>query len=567
MRMKKIAICLIALLLSVSCMTSCGFVFTTLSLLFGDDYEMTPFEEMTYVVPDFETLENKIEEMSQAIKAGEESKKQMANRLSDIADRYYYEAYTMENLSFLRYCEDVTSAEARDEYFLISSEVARIRLLLDELYYLCADSPYAEYLEKYVMGVGFFDDYEGGPFTYPEELIALMNQESALISQYSALMAERTVEYQGVTYTQEDMMAITDGSLYQAVRNACAAKYNAMLGEIYVDLVAVRRAIATYMGYSSYADYAYENLYQREYTPLQANTYLKGIRQSVVPVFEEWVAEKMEGKEFALVESTPENSLALAERLVGAMSDRLSYVFTETLEKNLCSVNASPTKYYGSFQTYLWAYDTPYFFVNGDGSANDILTVIHEFGHFASAYYNYGAVGSNDETEVASQTLQLMSLSYLETVMNKEDAKNLRDYALTNTFLAVIEQGAYAAFEEKVYNDVTLTVEECNAYFNDCVEDFGLAPIYGEGGEAYWVFLHHLFESPLYVIGYSVSMNVAMQICEQGTEQGMETYEELIQLAYRYDFLGNLTEVGLKDPLLFDNAKVVADFMSKELAR
>ncbi len=559
---KRIGAILIALTLVVASLTSCR---QLLMNLFYGDRVLTPYEEMVYESPDFEALEEEIKSLSELLKSESVSKKEAADLLYDICDSYYYGVYTMQSLSFLRYSNDITNEKNRDEYYHIMAEAKRIGLLMDELFYLCADSPHRNYLEARVMGEDFFDSYEGGPFTYPKELIALMEKETVLLNRYSKTMADRSVTFEGTTYTEADIAAITDEALYRKVYEAYIKEYNTKLGRIYVELVEVRREIARYFGFSSYADYAYANIYQREYSVQQSNTFLKGIRRYIVPVFEQVVDDIMENGGFAMKNATPEETLWRANQLVDTMPDSLSELFAEMRNKNLCTVAVSDTMYYGSFQIYFPRYEAPYLFVNGEGIYSDVLTVMHEFGHFASAYVNYGVTGSNDESEVASQGLELLSLTYLDGVMDPEDAEMLRQYKLTSALFSLVEQAAYSAFENDVYKDAALTVQECNAYFLESLEDYGLTSLFGATGAMEWVFLHHLFEYPYYVIGYAVSADVALQIYMQGAEQGMETYLELIRLAGRNDFFENLTEVGLKRPLLWERSEEMADIFAEAL--
>ena len=68
------------------------------------------------------------------------------------------------------------------------------------------------------------------------------------------------------------------------------------------------------------------------------------------------------------------------------------------------------------------------------------------------------------------------------------------------------------------------------------------------------------------MIGYSVSADVAIQLYELGQEEGMTAYLELTDLADRYDFFGNLEEVGLASPFDDGRAEAVAGFFSREFS-
>jgi len=566
MTKKRIFVAILSLLLTLGCLCSCSALRNFWESLLGENRTLVSFSEITYARPNFASLDQKIDEMSKLLKSGSDEEAKMTSLLEEIVTAYYYDTHTMGNLAFVLFSKDFKNERLRNEYYEILSETDRLASRLEELYFLCAESDLRDTFESKIMGEGFFDAYEGGSFTYPEEFLSLLERESALLMDYSTALSEISVEYDGTVYTEEEIDAITDATLYRAVCQAYYDKYNVLLGEIFVELVSVRQQIADYCGYSGYAEYAFENLYAREYSVAQAKRYLNSVKTHLVPVYravtETFTFENLD----SLPTMPPKTTAETAGKIIGAMSQDLGEIYGEMLDKGLYTVAASRTMYYGSFQTYFNNYESPYLFVNGSGQISDLLTVVHEFGHFASAYYNYGSTGSNDESEVASQGLELMSLRYLDAVLGAENADALRTYELYGILGNLTECAAYTAFEDLVYADKTPTLAECNEYFLRCATEYGLANLSqsGLGDGQYWVFINHLIEYPYYMIGYSVSADVAVQLYELGKEEGMETYLELIQLAFLYNFFGNLETVGLESPFSDGRAEAIASFFRRE---
>lgn len=81
--------------------------------------------------------------------------------------------------------------------------------------------------------------------------------------------------------------------LYYEVLGAYYDAYGAQAGEIYIKLIQTRRELAGRLGYGSYADYAYDALYYRDYTPAQAERYIERVRTELAPVYTE-AAEPMQ---------------------------------------------------------------------------------------------------------------------------------------------------------------------------------------------------------------------------------------------------------------------------------
>ncbi|MBE6581958.1 MAG: hypothetical protein E7648_01680 [Ruminococcaceae bacterium] len=566
--MKTVFRLLLCFIISFSLIFSgCG-SFKSLEERFLIDYSW-----ITYKRPDYDTLKGRIEASIGFLESEwydkKDNKEALYNDFRYIVDTYYYDLLTMSEVAFINYCHDITNEDLRIEYYEIVSESQIISTLLDELYAACAKSNHVDFLEEYFLGEGFLDSYKGD-YSVPDGLIALYARENELLKAYGEEMADLYCEFDGKTFTYDDLISITDDRLYEQVRNTFCEKYNRVLGEIYVELVEVRNEIADICGYGSYAEYAYENSLAREYLPGQADKYIKGVKKFVTPVYLKY-RRSAETAEYSISSMLPETVKETAGDIVDKMSKGLSKLFNEMSEKNLCSVNSSDTMYYGSYQTYLNDYDSPYIFVNGGGTGTDVLTTLHEFGHFASAYYNYGLTGSIDESEVASQALELLSSTYLDGIIEPSDAELIKTYELFYILSSVNECAAWTAFENLAYSDDDLTLEECNEYYEKVCYEFGLIDDEGYGDDPRaWVLISHLTENPYYSIGYSVSANVAVQLYEiecLEAGQGIKTYISFIKLASNDDFFGNLEKTKLDSPFADGGVEKFASTLDRELGK
>ncbi len=565
--MKKILSLIIVLSLSISVITSCSFLSDYITFLGREARQLTDYSSITYERPDFVSLSSKIDTLKADLMLSEKEKYYYINLLSEIVSDFYYTAYTMESIAFLEYAKNIKNDTLREEYFYLVTENEKISAKLDELYYLCAASEYKAEMESSCLGVGFLDNYAGEEFTYPEEFSELLEKENMLINEYNAAMSELSVEYEGVTYTGETIGVIPDDELYDAVCRAYYDKYNSLLGNLYLELAGVRNTIAAYCGYTSYAEYSFD-LYARDYSIGDFDEYFSGIKEYIAPVYRDMSVKYKEEVMLSLPEASPDEILGLGESMVSLMSPKLEKIFTSMKLNHLYTVACSEEMYNGSFQIYFNEYETPYLFVNGTGFACDSLTLMHEFGHFASAYYNYGNVGSNDEAEVASQGLELLSLKYLDKIFDADTAEIIGKYELLNLASAFTECAAYTEFENLVYGDDNLTVEKCNEYFQYCCDKYALEGITGNktSDGMYWVFINHLFEYPYYMIGYSVSADTSVQLYEKCVD-GIDEYINFIQLAGNGDFFGSIERSGLESPFAAGRAEKTAAFLRRELEK
>lgn len=65
---------------------------------------------------------------------------------------------------------------------------------------------------------------------------------------------------------------------------ADSAAKNETLGKYYLELAAVRRELAEAYGYDSYAHYAYERLYGRDYTPEGIRSFHAAVKEYIAPL-------------------------------------------------------------------------------------------------------------------------------------------------------------------------------------------------------------------------------------------------------------------------------------------
>lgn len=563
--MKKRIISIFLLILTVCvALSSCNFSLERKRIL-------TDFSKIKYERPNYQGLSDLIMLCKNNCEQGryDQNTGALDADIDAIIDGYYYDLLTMSEIAFVNYSLDITNESLRDEYYSILEQSYVIYSRLEELYSVLAESKHADYLEEKFLGEGFFEAYKGGPVTIPIELQQLISRENELVKAYGEEMADLCVEYDGKIYGYNDISEIQDEELYNNVCDALYSKYNPIIGQIFVELVDVRNDIAKIYGYSTYAQYAYENSYGREYTPGEADAYMNDVKKHITPVYVKYKKD-FEYVYLDLPRISPDEIVSVTSNIVSAMSPSLKKIYKQMVDKNLYSVDSSPNKYYGSFQTYFNEYETPYLFVNGNGIASDILAMLHEFGHFTSSYLNYGSVGSNDESEISSQTLELLGINYLDGLLLNDTVRAMKAYEMFYIISSINECAAMSAFENMVYSDTALTLDECNAYYENCAQEYGLIDENGEGAdERAWVLINHLIEYPYYMIGYSVSADVALQIYELENAKkgdGVKTYLSLIKLAHNYDLFGNLKEVGLLSPFDTSRAQSAAAVFERALS-
>lgn len=482
----------------------------------------TPFSDMEYIRPDMNKMEALLEECCQQAQTQTD-----ADALAEKALEFYsaYNSfYTQYNLATIHYFKDLTDIYWEKEYTFCQGKVSAVESSLEELFVTLAASPLREELEENsAFGEGFFESYTGGGGLWNEAFSALINQEAELENRYLDLYAQA----QGIPAYSEEFFE----------------KYSCPMGELFVELIAVRQKIADYAGYQDYPSCAYDFYYYREYTPGEITKYLEEIRQELVPLYRLVESQGMFEEENAICRET--DMLDYVESAAKKMGGTVQNAFLLMNQAKLYDITYSEKKYNGSFEVYLTDYYVPYVFVSPVGRQQDKLSFAHEFGHFCSDYAAGGSVAGVDVAEVFSQAMEYLSLCY------GNEAGALEQLKLRDCLRVYVEQAAYAQFEQRVYElkGDALTVENVEKLYREICLSYGFDAWPWDSRD--YILIGHFFTDPMYIISYVVSNDAALQIYQlekQSPGAGLDLLEK--QLATQEgQLLAFLNAAGLKSPM------------------
>ena len=577
--MVKRSVKVIALVLALVLLSGCSLSESDLSGSFDgllsritdrSDYAHNPggvmFSDMRYARPDTKKLADDVAAVKDALDSGVSLKG--VERLLDVCMDDYDDFSTMYSLANIYNCKDLRDEFYAAEYEWISAESAEVSRLFDEMYYACAGSALGPQLERDYFWEGFCEDYANPEDSYyNDKTVALMQRESELISQYREITADPTVMYKGREVSFYDLLeelgsAEDEASLYLylTVLVNYYQKYSGILGRIYIDLMRVRCEMAEEMGFSSCEEMEYVYGFGRDYTPQDAAVFINEIKTRIVPI-SRWAESSGLSAEEGYSALSTEALFAGLQAITDDIGGDCSEAFSFMSRYGLCDIEPSNYKAETSFLTYLSKYDSPFIFLKPTETTRDLMTFVHEFGHFTDSYVNFDAAETIDLAEVFSQALEFLSLSHMDGVLPESEIKLLRKSELLDALDTFTQQAAFADFESKVYalGPDQLTAEKLSELYLQSLEDFGACPAGYEFLYRYgWMDTIHLFEYPFYVISYPVSLAVAMQIYELETQQpglGMEKYFEILPRDYD-SFMDTVSNGGLKSP--FDEGSLAS---------
>ena len=480
---------------------------------------VTPFDRMEYTRPDMAAFDARLQQLC-ALAATETD----FEKLIDEIWTFYgtYDAFTTaQGLASIHYYADMSSSYWAAEHQFCTDHAAQAGAALDQLYRALAKSPLREKLEQPdYFGPGYFSYYEGDSI-YDTELMALLQQESALLGQYYSLCAQAE--------------ALEVGS------EAYFSSYGDAFADLYLELVLLRQQIAAQADYEDYAQFAYTQYYYRDYSPQDATGYLADIRAELAPLYTQLLQSDFWSGELA--ECDQAETFAYLSSMAKSMGGQVENAFDILQRGKLYDIAPGEHKFNASFEVYLPSYYTGFVFVNPLGNEFDKLTLCHEFGHFCSDYASYGSIAGADVAEIFSQGMEYLSLHYAE------GGDELLRLKMADSLCIYVEQAALASFEQQVYTLPTedLTTDAITALYGQICAAYGIDL---DGRPLSYVTVTHFFTNPMYIISYVVSNDAALQLYQLELKQagaGLACLESNLATT-QGQFLSFLREAGLESP-------------------
>ncbi len=342
------------------------------------------------------------------------------------------------------------------------------------------------------------------------------------------------------------------------------------LCELFVELVAVRNEIAAYYGYDNYADYAYENLYYKAYTPEDSRMIWQAAKDYFVPVmtsYEAFAPGPVTG-----LDCSPEAVLTAMEAHLPELSMEVYEAFRYMIEHDLYDIAPSNTKAETGYTVPLYVVNEPYIFNCPYGNWYDYTDMFHEFGHFLNSYYVrsdlvFGAP-DNDLCELQSQGMEIMFTQWYPEIFGGANANAVLYDLLCNMMYSVLQGAMYDEFQQRVYTQENLTPDMVLEIYKEVYLAYGNAPY--AGYEYEWTYVTHNFEYPFYYISYCVSAIPALELYAMLQEDPDAAEDVYLTVAAMdpewYYFSDAVAEAGLRDVFSEETfahtAGVVADTLA-----
>ena len=332
---------------------------------------------------------------------------------------------------------------------------------------------------------------------------------------------------------------------------------------LYAEFVENNNKMAQLMGYDNYLEYAYENVYGRDYTyqdAQQLSEYAKThLSDAFEAIFKKWdtlagytqedIDQYYEYVKDAFFENLNSNTLVndYIDTMAFTTNPEKNITFSDEFNKLMGDGNMFRGDYEGAFVTSIYSADLPiaYFGKGYDSS----FTIVHEFGHFMNEIYTADIEDdefnqSYDLLEMHSQGNELLFLCYLEDNGEMSEIAHtlVETYQLVNMFYIVMAGMTIDSFEQAVYlnqyngtnadvimADGKITYDEYDLLYEGICIDYGVKEQIGN----YWRG-GMTITSACYYVSYSVSAISVLQIYEMAHTQGVDVARDAYLKLFTY---------------------------------
>ena len=357
------------------------------------------------------------------------------------------------------------------------------------------------------------------------------------------------------------------------------AQQKMRVAEMYAEFAANNNKMAQLMGYENYLEYAYENVYGRDYTYEDAAQLAEYAKTNIAPafatVYQAWsgfsnAAADVKDVYYAQTTSPFFENLS-GNTLVNDYIDLMAFTsnpdktisFSDEFNKLMGDGNMFRGEYKGAFVTTIYSENLPIAYF-GKGYDNG-FTVIHEFGHYMNEVYSSEFYEDPDFTqsydllEMHSQGDELLYLCFLEdnSGYSRDALAMIRTYALVNMLYSGIAGFTIDAFEQAIYlnqydglgadvimADGTISADEYDSLYTYICTDYGVEKMLN----GYWQY-GMTVTSPCYYVSYSVSAISVLQLYEVAKTDGFDVAKE--QYLKLFTYVDENPEMGMNDIMVY----------------
>ena len=454
-------------------------------------------------------------------------------------------------------------------------------------------SPYRADFEK-EFGALFIKNAEIALRTFSPDIIADLQEENRLESEYVKLMASAQIDFDGQQLTLSQLTPYMQSENRDTRLAAWAANgafydtHKDAWDSLYDRLTAVRTKIGRTLGHENFMPVGYDRMTRNSYTEADVDKFRQGIRDYIVPVAARLKQEQAEriGVSYPMLYAddpvlfaggnavpfgNPEEIMAHGQKMYRELSPESAEFIDFMMQNELFDLLSRKGKAGGGYCTTFPDHNTPFIFANFNGTAHDVEVITHEAGHAFAEYVAcdiYPRENRNptlESCEIHSMSMEFFAWPWCEGFFGKDTQKFYYQHlAGALTFLPYGTMVDH--FQHEIYKNPDMTPAqrhevwaELEKMYRPWIQDTETT-FYREG--RYWQRQHHIYEMPFYYIDYCLAQTVALQfwaLMQADKPGAWQRYMHLLSQAGTMTFDQLVAVAGLSSPFGGSALKDVSD--------
>ncbi len=519
---------------------------------------MLKFEDYQYVRPDLTALTTQFDQLLEAFENAPsfEIQSDLFDQLNNLKEGFF----SLRNLSQVRHTVNTLDPFYEAENAFFDEQLPHVEALGSRLYQALLNARFRQELEA-KWGSQLFRIAELTLKTFSPEIIADLQEENRLSSEYIKLKAGATIEFQGETYTLSSIHR-QETSADQSIRAAAAAaKWQFFIDHaeefdrIFDQLVATRHRIAQKLGYPNFVPLGYARMLRTDFNAEMVQNFRRQIKEHIVPLVTQLYERqrirlgldvlKYYDDDFRFASGNPRPKgnpdwiVDHAATMYAELSPQTDAFFSFMREANLMDLEAKPGKATGGYCTYINDYRAPFIFSNFNGSSQDVYVLTHEAGHAFQVYSSRDTgIGeyhwpTYEACEIHSMSMEYFTWPWMHLFF-EEEADKYR-FAHVSDSVCFLPYGvAVDEFQHIVYEKPHLTPQQRHEAWRELERQYmphrnyeGSAHL--EAG-AFWQKQTHIYAYPFYYIDYTLAQICAFQFWKRNNENHEAAWADYVRL-------------------------------------
>lgn len=458
----------------------------------------------------------------------------------------------------------------KGRFFKILSTADELQSVLDYIYHQYSVSEIQYYLdlendEAYERYVETEDIYLN--VVKESQMVLKKLYDSNLIAKKLFFMDWTEQEINALTASNEEVIALEEEQNdllreYLDLDDPESAEWSKAVEQLYFKQYQNFQKYTSLHGFDSYYEYACSEIYSRQYTKEQRETFRQNVKEHLLPVYKEVYSLYRERRD-SLSEDKKEllsslrNDPCLPEneyltQYIDSYPPEMKTVMNRLFDRGALICSESENAYGVGFTNYSNYCDQPYVYL-GEG-CQDILTLIHELGHYTAFYHFSDAELPYDTCEVHSQGNEWLFLYDLESKLDTDVYEAYLLWRLRNGLEVIVASTVIDEFEETVYSsDKISSPSDLKSIMKNIYDGYeGLNDPFPF--DDFYIYSQYVtMENPVYYLSYATSELAALSLYTVAKEDGYSKAQDIfIDLCLKtptgMPMLDTLSDVGLPSP-------------------